>query len=288
MEARAIAGIMEVPAEKRARILAEGLGLLIEHVRELDADGEVLRAAGKTRGAVILDQVRGEEAAKSLILVDAMRLGWRNDAEARAHLRHFSNHVARGIYCEATNMSPATFGELRGYVEDMRRSHYLDGPNDADWSFRNEIEVGREEAFYVDYVKYDDGHKWVSPRDRYEREAWGANAAAKLVFAMERLGMFTEQGLQLIGETWNGVEIADSLHWNEHQKRSWTAIKAISAAGLFTDRATQDDVRVVYHKWTFPMGTLDLRKRRVDDAELRREKDAALRGMYLDFYGELG
>jgi hypothetical protein len=40
---------------------------------------------------------------------------------------------------------------------------------------QNEIEAAREEAFYVDYVSYDEGDRWISPKERYPSTPWPAN-----------------------------------------------------------------------------------------------------------------
>lgn len=285
MEARAIGDIVQETSEQRAGILAFGLELLVEHIGELQRAGGALRESSKGRGAAILDVVRGEEAAKALILVDAVRLGWTDGKAVSRHLRGFSNHVTRGIYCEVMAMSPATFGEVRRHVDRLRRSQYLDGPHDVDWTFRNEIERRREEAFYVDYVKYDDGHQWISPKDRSQDKAWGPDDATDLVLAMERLGMLTERGLQLISEAWAGVQLSDEHDWQDHLGSVKIALEAISKAGLFTGRATQKDVDVVRKKWSFPLGTLDLSRRTIPNSALEEERERAMDRLYADLYG---
>ncbi|WP_454859574.1 AbiV family abortive infection protein [Promicromonospora soli] len=285
MEARVIREIVQVPVAERATVLAEGLELLVEHVAELQHDSQLLRESGRERGAAILDLVRGEEAAKALILVDAMRLGWADGDAASKHLRKFIDHVARGIYLEMYHGRPATLGEVRRYVDEKRRSHYLDGPNDVDWNFRNEIEVEREEAFYVDYIKDDDGHRWVSPRDRFQHKAWGAETATELIYAMNRLGMFAATGLQHISSAWAGVEMRDGQHWSEHQKYVRKALVAIAEDGLVSKQATQDDIRRVKEWWIFPLGTLDLSKLKVKSSELEAQRQAVLDAPNRDMYG---
>jgi hypothetical protein len=75
------------------------------------------------------------------------------------------------------------------YVDLLRRNYYLDGPNDVDWLFRNEIMAEREERLYVDYVETDDGDMWISPR-RYDGIGPRyASGAVELVGALSRAGM---------------------------------------------------------------------------------------------------
>lgn len=285
MEARAIGDIMQVSANRRAEVLSEGMDLLVEHARELQAGSSRLHDEAHERGAAVLDLVRGEEAAKVLILVDAMRLGWRDNAAASRHLRHFSDHVARGIYCEIAGMSPATFGEVRYLVDSLRRSHYLDGPNDVDWTFRNQIEANREETLYVDYVKDEEGHRWVSPSGRYATSARSAAVATDLVMALHRLGVLSAPGLKLVLEAWDGVELTDDYHWQDHLERVEAVLGAIEQAGLVTECATDHDIRVVYDRWTFPLGVLDLSKRQVPTSELEKERRQVMERIWVDLYG---
>ncbi len=285
MEARAIGDIMQIPAAERPAILSQGLGLLVEHLGELRDASLRLRECAHARGAAILDCVRSEEAAKALVLVDVARLGWRDHTAVSRHLRHFSDHVARGIYAEVTALRPATFGEVRELVERMRRSQYLDGPNDIDWSFRNEIEAAREEAFYVDYIKDDDGHRWISPRDRYSASTAVADGITDLVITLDHLGVFSAAGLGCVVTAWDGVELTDSYHWQDHVQRVEAALLAIERAGLVGRQATEGDVQLVYDRWTFPMGSLELVKRRIPSSELEDERRRATDRMWLEMVG---
>jgi hypothetical protein len=54
--------------------------------------------------------------------------------------------VAEGLGLVAEHVAaPANFAEQVSFANRLRRSHYLDGPNDVDWIFRNGIEAEREE-----------------------------------------------------------------------------------------------------------------------------------------------
>jgi hypothetical protein len=44
---------------------------------------------------------------------------------------------------------PASLGDVRRHVDRLRRSLYLDEPNDVDWVFRNEILDRRESRSIV-------------------------------------------------------------------------------------------------------------------------------------------
>jgi hypothetical protein len=48
-------------------------------------------------------------------------------------------------------------------VDRERKEFYLDGPNDVDWIFYNDILRTREETIYVDFVENDGQHVWHDP-----------------------------------------------------------------------------------------------------------------------------
>jgi hypothetical protein len=81
-----------------------------------------------------------------LILLDLVRLGWRDHSKVKAQISPFYDHLGRCIYVEVLESRPADFAEVRRMVEDMRQAYFLDGPNDVDWIFRNELLSSREEG----------------------------------------------------------------------------------------------------------------------------------------------
>lgn len=160
MEARALGRLLQTAKDRRLDMIGPGIAALVEHVRTLRADVVLLVAQERHRSARILDNLVDEEAAKVLILLDLVRHGVADDEVVTQQVRHFYDHVARGIYAAVSVGAPASFREQRERAEALRVSLYLDGPNDVDWIFRNEIEAGREDAMYVDYVVTDEGTAW--------------------------------------------------------------------------------------------------------------------------------
>lgn len=161
MRPRAMAKLAACPVTVLVETLSEGLALIAEHVAALEsaiAQPSVRQASAATR------VVSEEEAGKYLVLLDVVRCARASGHTKSKQLKRANNHLAKGIYARAAEIRPATFGELLDYVETLRRSDYLDGPNDVDWIFRNEIEARREEQLYVDFVETDDGDVWQSPR----------------------------------------------------------------------------------------------------------------------------
>ncbi len=85
-----------------------------------------------------------------------------------------NTQAARSLYAEYYNLaSPSDLTEIQRYVDRERQTLYLEGLNDVDWVFRNDILRKRGESIYVDYVPYvdrvRDEHHWHSTDPRLMR-----------------------------------------------------------------------------------------------------------------------
>jgi hypothetical protein len=264
--------ILGRPEHERLDLVAEGLEFLAEHVQEVRADVLKLDEAGGRRGLAILVGQLEEEAAKSLILLDLIRMGWADQAAASRQLGYFSQHLPRRIYADQVGMRPATFGEVRGVVESMRPSLYLDGPNGVDWIFRDQLIAEREQTLYVDFVDYESTCKWVTPA-AYDGAFFGVRTpVADLVLAMHRLGVSRRQGLDVVAASWVGRSIDDDTHWQEIIPINRRVIEEVLAIGELAPEATSEDASLVINRWGYPMGGLDLRESQVDREALERQR----------------
>jgi AbiV family abortive infection protein len=276
---------MSLPSSARLPIVQGGLAALAEHVARLRSSTERLINQGDARAARVVDATASEEAAKALVLLDLVRLGWKEDARARILIKYFYRHLQRGIYAEMVDMSPASYGEVRQIVDRLRLSHYLDGPNDVDWVFRNEVESAREEAIYVDYIETDEGPRWVSPAWRDDVTLWGPSRATTLVGSLDRAGLLTLDGLKLIASEWNGVVFVDDSHWQEVETRTWAVLQGAEVAGLFSPELTSRDTSLILESWGFPLHSLDLSLQRVTDEELRAEQREGMDRLAAEWHG---
>lgn len=275
MEPRALRHIAQVPPRERLPLIKDGLDRLVPHITELAESARLLRKQGRDQAAAILESFATEESAKVLVMLDMLRHGWKNAKITNALSTAFSSHLSRGLYVKVASISPGSFGEVRRYLDHFRQSHYLDDPNDVDWVFRNQIELEREETLYVDLVKYDDGLRWVSPQEHAEFKAYPWLHIIELVLAMNRLEMFTSEGLHLILNSWADVSFADDLSWPENHSRTHALIRALAKKNLPSDDATREDADLVLDRWSFPMGALDLRQQKITRQELDEERAAA-------------
>jgi hypothetical protein len=270
---RAIADILGTPVAGRNEILAKGLALLVEHVQSLRLSAEVLEKTDDCRGRPILQAVMGEEAAKVLILLDVVRGGWRDQKAATKHLGYFGDHFVRGIYQRVTSINPGSFGEVHRYIESLRPELYLDGPTGGDWIFRNEIDSARELAFYVDYVKEEEGLRWVTPDGGFRPSVdIPANATADLVLAMGRIGLLTTEALAVVAHQWMNVLIVDSTGFGEHFRIVSNVQKQLVDRRLYGPTASAADFKLVADKWPFPLNSLQLKRIEVIGTELDAQR----------------
>ena len=274
MQARALKRLLDIPSEERLDSISEGLGLLAEQVETLNGDLALLAEEERRRGLEMLSAHANEEAAKALILLDVVRMGQEDEETVERALGYFSSHLARCIYVEVGEMSPADFAEVRRLVETMRPSRYLDGPNDVDWIFRNQLLSHREESLYVDYVHEEEGDRWVTPATNDEFIfPRGTSAVCELVGALHRLGATSRSGLEIIARAWAGTEIEDDMHWSEVAALNGSVVEELIEGGIALDDGTPQDASLAIERWPFPMGGLDLRQRQVTDTELAAERD---------------
>jgi hypothetical protein len=285
---RAIAEILSKPLQERDQILAEGLALLLEHVEALHLSVDALEGAIGSRGRPILQAVMGEESAKVLILLDVVRGGWLDQPAAVRRLGYFSNHFVRGVYQRVAAINPSSFGEVHKYVESLRPEFYLDGPTDADWIFRNEIESARELAFYVDYVKEEEGHRWVTPDSNwYPTVDYPAQITADLVLAMGRVGLLTFEGLAVVAKNWRDVTMSDSTGFYEHFQIASRVMNELMGKRLHSPKATDADFSLVAERWPFPLNSIELRKIEVSGSELDTRRARAEEAFWTNELGPI-
>ncbi|MFI1996306.1 AbiV family abortive infection protein [Actinoplanes sp. NPDC020271] len=283
MKPRRLAAILEMPYSRRLDIIAEGLELLAINVRRLAADAKYLEDLDRPRGAKVIGTFAIEEAAKVLILLDLVRLDDNDHAGQSKQVKRFYQHLARCLYATAYSGSPASLGEVRVRVDQARRSHYLDGPNDVDWIFRNEVLAEREDALYVDLVDGEDGLMWSSPSTDGEI-AFLSPRLPTLVASLRATGITSRQGLSAVRDVWSGASLLDDPRWGDLAALNHRVLNRAWELELPSADVTQDDVNAVYNYWIFPLTSLDMSEVKVDIVELQTTRQAVLDGIALDYF----
>lgn len=289
MRPRALGELTQTTMSEAFPILAEGLPLLADHVDSLANAMAALTTRDTVRGHQVLNVFATEEAAKILIILDMARCGWNNSAAKSRLLKAFYNHVLRHVYAQVHQGSPADYAEVAEYVEALSATHYLDGPNDVDWIFRNHLEATREDTLYVDRVAWGDGNPdtWVTPLDRADLGVHDDLCpTVELVQALRRLGVLSLRGLEVCQEVWAGEPLvwerrgnALPTRWEVCQRRNRDVFRRLSNESLLSPDLTDRDVDLGLNQWTFPLGHLDLTVKKVPLDELRDTRERALSRM---------
>jgi hypothetical protein len=251
--------LCQLSERERLVFIAEGLPLILHSAQRAWGAAKQLRASNG-RESAILEGVATEEAAKILILADAVRCPAKLvPSKMNRFIDRFYDHLARLIYAEAARWKRTNLAELRGYVDRARRGHYLDG-HAGEYIMPNSTIYQRESRLYVDVEAYqDDMLAWSEPRDPHIGLPFLCfmPPALRVGAAMEQVGMFTPNGLKVVSEIWGSLEYKDQEDHHDGAKLTEQMLKRLHAEGLMLDTAQDDDVGVLYHDWQIPMYNLD-------------------------------
>ena len=272
MRARAIKDLMQLADREFFEATAEGLQLIVKNVARLWDAAAALDENHKS-AAHVLTMIAEEEAVKALILIDAIRCPRSPASRLSRHLSRFNDHLAKGLYAKACGMRPTTLAELQEYLNIDRTKFYLDGPNDVDWIFRNEVFEQRESSLYVDYVARDDDHSWSDPVEHghlsYSESI--TPDAVETTLCLNKVGFFTADALAAIADLWRCKEIGADTGANEIRRLNYSTLEALESRGLLQQQPSQT-YSWVFEEWQFPMYDLDLSAVDVNPEVLRERQ----------------
>ena len=109
---RAIKDLCQLPDARLFEEVATGIGHVVRVVGRLDAATHNLSEVGNHHAAQILGNLAEEEAAKVLILLDAVRCPRNKQTERSRVLGYFHDHLAKGLYAEVCHWRPIDFAEV--------------------------------------------------------------------------------------------------------------------------------------------------------------------------------
>ena len=271
-----VKAIQDLAQLSDAALFAEvehGTALCVANAKRIHADGLSLVDQKRPRGVEVLRLAAQEEAAKVLILLDAIRCPRATrPTEFGRQLQYFNDHLAKGIYAQYCGFRPATLGEIRQWGELERKEFYLDGPNGVDWIFYNDILRRREETIYVDYVENDGQHRWHDPLGFEDIGLLLVmpvrDPVLRLVNALNDAGCLVAAALEVIARIWRPVALDDDLTWSTLRELNFKTLEAMQVQGLRTSQADEAS-GIIVNEWLFPLYSLDLRKERVEKSQLR-------------------
>lgn len=274
--------LCQLGERERLTFIAEGLPLILRSAqRAWDAAKQLRTSNG--RESAILEGVATEEAAKILILVDAVRCPAKLvPAKMNRFVDRFYDHLARLIYAEAVSWKPMHIAQLREYVDRERRGHYLEG-HAGEYIMPNSTIYRRESRLYVDVeADQDDTLTWSEPRDPYAGLPFLSfmPPALRVAAAMEQVGIFTPNGLKAVSEIWGSLEYKDREDHHDGAKLTELMLQRLHAEGLMLDTAEDNDVGVLYRDWQIPMYNLEFSLIQVPLEELEAEQERELGAMW--------
>jgi len=272
MRTKAIRDLARLSDSELFREISNGLELVLENAHQIEEHSRFLAENGKTRGYKILHAIAAEEAAKYLILIDAIRCPRSSSKIFSRQLGHFDKHLSKGIYAHYYELSPATFREVREWIESELEEYYLDGPEGFEWIFRNEILQRREEIFYVDYIESDNEHQWFSPKqydiDNATLMGVITPPIMEIARALRDAGFNNPDALALIAEFWRPIPITDNLTWNELREYNCQTLNKLESKNLLHTSSKSIFSKII-DKWLFPLYCIDLGIVLVDKSRLR-------------------
>jgi hypothetical protein len=257
-------------------IIGEGLPVLMKSAGDLLAAAQSLNE--HHRAAAILEGQAMEEVGKILILVDIVRCPPKlRPSRIGKLMTWFYDHLARLIYVDAQGWKPINFNQLQEYVDDRRRSHYLEGAV-GEYIMPNWEILLRESTLYADIVTTEDGKPywnepadWAIPYQNLDPLAW------RICTALRNMGAFTREGLDIMSSVWSQVDFASDQHWRDSAMLTEKMLKSLQKVGLVTEAAKQEQLGDLYNNWQLPMYRINFKRIIVPLADLKDERDANYR-----------
>lgn len=265
--------ICGMAAKRRMEFIAEGLPIIFQSAQSLLLAKRKLKEF--PRETEVLEGHCIEECAKILILVDLIRCPAKLVASRLGNiLTWFYGHLPRLIYADAQNWIAYSPEMLQGYVDDYRKTHYLEGYC-GEWIVPNWELYRRESNLYADVVGNEDAEpSWHSPLPAvpdYFPDL--APAAYKVADALEAVGTFTPLGLRIVASEWGQLDFSvDRPEWSDPRSIVRRMLERLEAEGLITPRAENDHVETLQRHWQKPMYFIDFSPLPVTLEELRRQR----------------
>lgn len=274
--------IANMSADKQLDLIAEGLPILMKSASDLFSAANAL--AGHARASKVLEGHALEEAAKILILMDIVRCPSKvRSSRVGPMMGCFYDHLARLLYIEAQDWRPMDLKELRAYVDQQRRSHYLDGYM-GEYILPNSATATRETLLYADIVTYEEGEPiWSEPTydDPVNSVFPRYPSPWKTCQALQLVGAFTRRGLDIVATAWGGTDFRSVENSTDASKLARTMLVSLEGEKLIDESAANEHARHLMHRWQLPMYQLDFKKVEVSLDELSKEREA-------NFWAEVG
>src|SRR6266478_964196 len=247
--------------------------IIHDNVTSLWSEAQEIAKLGNRRAVGILQLFAEEEAAKIMLLFDALRCPRGRRADFVRLLKGFKDHLAKGIYIKYCGLHLADLVEASRIVDLERQAVYREGDY-GEFIAPNSILYMREKRLYVSYMRGDDNsHGWDFP---YPVELLFGDivpsAVIRLTSALRHLGLFTKEGLEVVEEHWNNINFEDPIlgdppqpdpaknvswgsltEWNVEMLEKWEKKR-----GREFQADEEASIRLVAEELLFPLYLFDL------------------------------
>ena len=206
---RTISDLDKFQDDRLFKEISDGIPLIVQNAISFDTTAHGLYQLKEFRASEIIRGFAVEEAAKVLILLDAVRCP-RDAGRLSETLKCYYSHFWKRIYAEICSFPKiVSFKELYEFINLKCRPYILDGPKMVDWIIPNSIIDEREQEIYVDYVRDintdTDEHFWRIPEDLEldpEKYMYESPDVVRLCHALSEAGAKSPEGLAIIAEIW--------------------------------------------------------------------------------------
>ncbi|MBG0795929.1 hypothetical protein IYY11_21460 [Methylocystis sp. H62] len=265
----------QMPHNERLELIAEGLPVVFQSAQGFWDAAEVLKE--RHREADVLEGFAEEEAAKILILMDIVRCPPSLvSSKIGLMVSRFYDHLARLLYAEAQRWKPMHVSQLREYVDEQRRAHYLEGYA-GEYILPNWNIARRESQLYADIEAYEDGAPtWNAPTGYASGLPRLKPVALRVAESLSNVGAYSLKGVQAIANFWGTTEFKDTENWQDSENLTRCLLETLIAEGLPSERASEQDMSMLYDSWQMPMYNLEFKLIDVPLEDLERERDAML------------
>lgn len=277
MKHRAIKDLAQMNDKDLVNAVSEGLCLIYENGMSLWKSSQVLHEKEKAQGYRVLEAFACEEAAKYLILLDALRCPRTDNALFTRQLQKFNEHLAKGIYSKVCDWRPDSYGRLVGYVESQLKEYYLDGPNGIDWIFRNSIISEREEYFYVDYIAVDgESNSWLTPK-RFDDVLMDFGTSIyipgvlRVIENLHSLEIYQPNTLLEFSKYWRGVEFLKDTHHVKFRELNENCLLELHKKNLLNLKEEMVSGFVEYYP--YPLYREQMKEEKVSKEDLRDKQN---------------
>jgi hypothetical protein len=273
MRPRQFQQLAGLPIRDRDALVVEGLQAIGRNVSAISAELQACDDPVLSHAARLLRNVGREEAGKFLVLLDVYRAPGADQEKRSRQFRRAGDHLCKLIYAQIADYSIGSSTELLDAVALHRKELHLDGPNDVDWIFRNDLLMEREGALYVDLIDHEGELAWLEPH-RIELHP-STPTSMRLVQALSACGIDTLDGLHALTQAWTAFDAAEYSHCSAWGERTRAALAALGAPEVEDDtwRAAR---WLAIDRWPMPMVDVSVEQERVDLETLRERRQRAL------------